>query len=144
MKPTTIVLAGLTGTLLCAVAPAATWAPLANPPAGSIETMVLLTDGTVLAHSYDSPGNVWRKLTPAADGSYVNGTWSTVAPMGTNRLYFASQVLRSGDVFVLGGEYSGPNLDANWTNTGERYNTLTDSWAPIASYPEAKIGRAHV
>lgn len=122
------------------VAQAATWTQLTNTPAHSVETMMLLTDGTVLAHSYDNPGNIWQKLTPAADGSYVNGTWSTTAPMGTNRIYFASHVTPDGNVWVLGGEYSGPNLQANWTNTGETYDTKKDQWTPIPNHPEAKFG----
>ena len=64
------------------VAQAATWTQLTNTPTNSVETMLLLTDGTILAHSYDNPGNIWQRLTPAADGSYINGTWSTIAPMG--------------------------------------------------------------
>lgn len=119
---------------------AATWTPLTNTPPGSVETMLLLTDGTVIAHSYDSPGNIWRKLTPSATGSYINGTWSTAAPMGTNRIYFASHVLPNGNLWVLGGEYSGPNLTANWTNTGEVYDTLANHWTPIAPHPESQFG----
>ena len=119
---------------------AATWTQLTNLPPNSAETMMLLTDGTVLAHSYDNPGNIWLKLTPDAKGSYVDGTWSTVTPMGTNRIYFASHVTPDGNVWVLGGEYSGPNLDANWTNTGEIYDTKKDTWTPIAHHPEARFG----
>jgi len=127
-----------------AVAPlaaaAASWTPMARKPPASVETMLLLTDGTVLAHAYDGPGNIWLKLSPDANGNYANGRWTQVAGMGTNRLYFASHVLRSGDVWVLGGEYSGPNMDANWTNTGEWYDTLNNVWTPIASHPEANFG----
>lgn len=132
-------------TLAClATAPlaaaAASWTAMARRPPASVETMLLLTDGTVLAHSYDSPGNIWLKLTPDANGNYANGRWTQVAGMGTNRLYFASHVLRSGDLWVLGGEYSGPNLDANWTNTGEWYDTLNNVWTPIAPHPESNFG----
>jgi hypothetical protein len=125
---------------LVPIAHAASWTPLAHAPAHSVETMLLLTDGTVMAHSYDNPGNIWQRFKPAADGSYENGTWSTPAGMGTNRIYFASHVTNDGNVWVLGGEYSGPNLDANWTNTGETYNTLSNAWAPIPSHPEANYG----
>lgn len=133
-------LAAAAALALTPVAQAATWTQLTNLPPNSAETMLLLTDGTVLAHSYDNPGNIWLKLTPAADGSYVDGTWSTVTPMGTNRIYFASHVTRDGNLWVLGGEYSGPNLEANWTNTGETYDTLKDKWTPIPNHPEARYG----
>jgi hypothetical protein len=125
---------------LAPTAQAASWAPLAHPPVHGVETMLLLTDGTVMAHSYDNPGNVWQRLTPAADGSYANGHWSALAGMGTNRIYFASHVTNDGNVWVLGGEYSGPNLEANWTNTGETYDTLANTWTPIPSHPEANYG----
>ena len=49
----------------------------------------------------------WYRLTPNSSGSYINGTWTTLASMGTARLFFASNVLTSGKVMVLGGEYSG-------------------------------------
>jgi hypothetical protein len=122
------------------LAQAATWTPLSQAAPHSVETMLLLTDGTVLAHSYDDPGNIWMKLTPAANGSYINGTWSTVTGMGTNRLYFASHVMPNGKLWVLGGEYSGPNMQANWTNTGEIYDPLANAWTPIAHHPESQYG----
>lgn len=125
---------------LMPAAQAATWTQLTHAPANSIETMLLLTDGTVVAHSFDNPGNIWVKLTPAANGSYVDGTWSSIAPMGTNRLYFASHVTPDGNVWVLGGEYSGPNLQSNWTNTGETYDTKANTWTPIPHHPESQYG----
>jgi hypothetical protein len=41
----------------------------------------------------------------------------------------------NGNLWLLGGEYSGPGLLANWTNTGEVYDPLSDAWSPITSYP---------
>lgn len=121
-------------------ASAASWVPLTNLAPGSTETMLLLTDGTVMVHSYDGTGNQWMRLSPAADGRYENGTWSALANSGTGRLYFASHVLPDGNVWVLGGEYSDPNLTANWTNTGEIYDSLANRWKPITHHPEANYG----
>ncbi|MDD2724232.1 MAG: kelch repeat-containing protein [Methylovulum sp.] len=101
--------------------------------------MLQLTDGTVMVQG-DRPGNNWMRLTPNRTGSYINGTWSNLASMSTPRLYFASHVLRDGNVWLLGGEYSGLNLDDNWTNTGEKYNAKTNTWAAIKSHPEAFFG----
>lgn len=140
LRPRGVWCAAVAACSLPFLAQAATWTPLSQTAPHSVETMLLLTDGTVLAHSYDDPGNIWMKLTPAANGSYVNGTWSTVAGMGTNRLYFASHVLPSGKLWVLGGEYSGPNMQANWTNTGEMYDPLANTWTPIAHHPESQYG----
>nr|WP_276598271.1 kelch repeat-containing protein [Roseateles koreensis] len=53
--------------------------------------------------------------------------------MSTPRLYFASHVLRDGRVWVLGGEYSGGHN--NWTNTGEIYDPVSNTWTAIAPYP---------
>jgi hypothetical protein len=65
-----------------------------------------LTDGTVMVQGPDSGAtNIWYKLTPASSGSYLNGTWSTLASLNTPRLYFASEALTSGKVLVIGGEY---------------------------------------
>ncbi len=98
--------------------------------------MELLSDGTVIGTS----GKNWYKLTPDGNGSYVNGTWSTMASMSTERLYDATNVLPDGRVFVVGGEYSGPNLTANWTNTGEIYNPVTNSWSSIPNFPQGSFG----
>ena len=120
--------------------PAASWAPLANPaPAGSVGTLMLLTDGTVFAESGDDSQS-WFRLTPDAHGSYVNGTWSALAPMSIPRLYFTSNILQDGRVWVLGGEYTGPYLDANWGSSAEIYDPVRDAWTPAASYPNEAGG----
>jgi len=118
----------------------ASWTPLKNAaPANSVGTMMLLTDGTVFAQS-GSDYRHWLRLTPDSHGSYVNGTWTTLAPMGMARLYFASQVLEDGRVWVLGGEYSGPYLSPNVTATGEIYDPVANSWSPIKPYPDEPGG----
>jgi hypothetical protein len=127
----------LTATFLVAAAAtgsAQTWTPVSNFAPDFAGTMMLLTDGSVMVQGY-SPGSNWMRLTPDATGSYINGTWSTLAPMSTPRLYFASKVLTSGKVWVLGGEYSGSPLNQNITATGEVYDPLANSWSPIAPYP---------
>ena len=116
-------LAALTPTgyaqLANAPATSASWTPLTNPaPSGSVGTMMLLTDGTVFALDGDD-SRTWLKLTPDVHGSYVNGTWTALAPMSFTRLYFASNVLQDGRVWVLGGEYSGPYFDPNLAPSGE-------------------------
>lgn len=45
---------------------------------------ILLTDGTVLIQ--DDGCQDWWKLTPDESGSYVNGTWTQVASLDTNRM----------------------------------------------------------
>jgi hypothetical protein len=104
----------------CRLNAAGTWVPLTNRAPDNIDLLLLLSDGTVMAASGEpgagGTGNAWYKLTPDADGSYLNGTWSTLAPMNYDRLYYASQVLRDGRVLVAGGEYG------TGTNSAEVYN----------------------
>ena len=121
----------------------ANWAPLANlPPGGSVINLLLLTDGTVIAQSGDD-GQHWFKLTPDAHGSYVNGTWTTLAPMSFPRIYFATNILQDGRVWLLGGEYTGPYFDANIAPSGEIYDPVKDTWSPIAPYPNEVGGCGH-
>jgi hypothetical protein len=113
---------------------AADWTPLVRSSPASPGTMLLLTDGTVMVQGFPDGGR-WMQLTPDSSGSYINGTWSFLAPMSIPRLYYALNVLPSGKVWLLGGEYSGVGLPSNWTATGEMYDPLTNTWSPIASYP---------
>lgn len=116
--------------------PTSGWQQLTNQapsgPAG-IQLMIQGTDGSILVQAYD--GQTWMKLTPDNKGSYLNGTWTTLAPEPVARLYFASQIMPDGRLFVAGGEYSGPALQPNWSNTGEIYDPLANTWTPIAPYP---------
>jgi len=117
------------------------WTPLENPPPfGTPGTMLLESDGTVLVHN-EPDNNVtggttdWWKLTPAANGSYIDGTWSQIAsmPAGYTPLYFASAILPDGRMIVEGGEYIGEN--AVWSNEGAIYNPVTNTWRSVAPPP---------
>jgi hypothetical protein len=83
---------------------------LSNQPA--LDTMLLLSDGSIMAHEYETSN--WHKLVPDALSDYTQGTWHKLTPQPPNApigqggpvdapLYFASAVLRSGHVFVAGG-----------------------------------------
>jgi len=106
------------------------WEPLLNQPKFAASTMLLLTDGTVMCQ--ESGGKNWWRLTPDKFGSYVNGTWSPLAPMKNTRLYYASAVMSDGRVFVAGGEYSDAGGD---TNTAEIFDPLINKWTSIAGPP---------
>jgi uncharacterized protein YjdB len=107
-----------------------TWTPITiNAPHGNAGVMLLMTDGRVLCKSSagGGQGKIWDILTPDINGSYTNGTWTSTAPMIDDRLYFSSQVLRDGRVYVCGGEYgSGGSI-------GEVYNLLTNTWTACPS-----------
>ena len=89
--------------------------------------MLQLTDGTIIAQQGGGNSNTWYKLTPTAAGSYLNGTWSQIASMNDTRLYYSSQVLQNGNVFVAGGEYGTGGSNA------EIYNPLANTWTELPS-----------
>jgi hypothetical protein len=113
---------------------ASPWKPLENAPPFDPGTMLLASDGTVLVHAEPPSGGTsdWYKLTPNAQGSYVDGTWSKIASMpgGYDPLYFASAILPNGQMIVEGGEYLGGT--PVWTNKGAIYNPVTNTWHPVA------------
>jgi hypothetical protein len=121
------------------------WTPLTNlvPSDTGTSTMTLLSDGTVMVQGGGTPQTVtktWYQLTPDASGSYVDGTWSQLPSMSLERYAYASNVLPDGRVFVLGGEYSGPDGAQNWTNTGEIYDPVQNTWTPITNFPRTQFG----
>ena len=121
------------------------WSGLNNQPSFNADTMLLLTDGTVMCHETSSQN--WHKLTPDSNGSYANGTWSDLAPLPDNSgipasaggptqapLYFASAVLRDGTVITGGGEYNSGNAGADIL-TMQIYDPLADAWTAVATPP---------
>ena len=116
---------------------ASNWTQLTNAPPSAVGTMMLLTDGTVIAESYVGArgvSNLWYKLTPDTNGSYVNGTWSSIATMGLQRLYFGSNMLQNGNVFVVGGEYSGATGAAALYGVALKNNRFATCGSPRSGY----------
>ena len=117
--------------ILCALPLAAqTWSALNNKASFGASTALLLTDGTVAVQQTESGS--WFKLTPDSSGSYINGTWSSIAsmPSGYGPLYYASAVLPDGNVIVEGGEYnSGGGSDVN---LGALYNPVANTWTSVS------------
>src|SRR5215831_16983015 len=133
--------------LLCAFiteqnfAQTGTWTAVTNlAPDANGGGMLLLSDGTVLCKTFsggtDGIGNIYDRLTPDASGSYANGTWSRIAPMINTRLYYSSQVLKDGRVYVCGGEYG------TGGSSGETYDPLTNKWT-AAPAPGAFVSDAN-
>ncbi len=99
-----------------------TWAPLAHAPPAGLNNCLLLSDGTVMC---GDGGSGWYRLTPDIHGSYVNGTWSVLASTHYTRLFYSSDVLTNGFLYVAGGEY-GTGKDH-----AELYNPLVNTWSDI-------------
>lgn len=120
--------------LALSIANAQSWAPAPAYPAvsgGGAGAAWLMTNGVVVVHTEQSGAGTWYKLTPNANGSYANGTWSQIAsPVASyTPIFFASAVLPDGRLLIEGGEYNAGQ--AVWTNKGAIYNVSTDSWTTV-------------
>jgi MYXO-CTERM domain-containing protein len=80
---------------------------------------MLLTDGSVIGTA--QPGGVW-KLAPSATGTYDASTWTALTSMHNGRLYYGSNVLPDGRLFVVGGEYDTGH------GFGEVYDPIANTW----------------
>jgi hypothetical protein len=114
------------------------WSSLNNPIPNSdgASLMLLLSDGTVMSKSGIVDGHLWYKLTPS-NGSYTNGVWSQIDSINVGRLFFGSNVLPNGNVFVVGGEFG---EDQSFSRSAEIYDTLNNSWSMVASFPQTQFG----
>jgi hypothetical protein len=108
-----------------------TWTPLTNQsPDPNNGVMLLMTDGTVICHTTSGgnlgDGTIFDRLTPDSTGSYINGIWSTISPMITERYSFSSAVLKDGRIYAAGGEYGTDGTQNGYH--GEVYDPTTDTW----------------
>ncbi|HTV42573.1 MAG TPA: putative Ig domain-containing protein [Candidatus Sulfotelmatobacter sp.] len=104
---------------------AGTWTALTTAPPVSVNEALVLSDGTILT---DNGNGQCARLTPDIHGSYVNGTWTQLSSMNYSRLFFSTELLTNGTVFVAGGEYG------NGTDHGEIFDPLRNTWTRI--YPD--------
>ena len=91
-------------------------------------TALLMTDGTVMVQ--DNTSN-WYSLAPNKNGDYVEGKWTTKAPLPSNYgpLYFASAVLADGKIEINGGEYN--FFHGAETTLGAIYDPIADAWTAV-------------
>lgn len=114
---------------------AGTWFSISNQPSFTTSTMILLTDGRVMVQ--EEATTHWHALKPDIHGSYLNGSWNTLADMSIWRRYYASGVLKDGRVIICGGEQNGTGVDD--TNICEIYDPAEDTWTIIPSPPQWNI-----
>ncbi len=113
--------------LATGAAHAQTWTKVTNNAPAAVQLMLLLPDGSVMCSGQNGStiGKTWYRLTPNSAGSYIAGTWTTLASSIDTRLYFSSQVLKDGRVFVAGGEYGTGGAKA------EVYDSQTNTWTAL-------------
>ena len=118
---------------------AGTWALITNPPA-NIDTMLLMTDGSVMAHELDTQN--WHRLRPASNGHYETGIWSAVPSMPNNPAipagfggptyaprFFGSAVLKDGTLLIAGGEYN--HLVSCDMAAATLYDPVANTWTNL-------------
>ena len=135
------------------------WTKVAMPFPGGIPgptNVALMTDGTVLASSSNAgwipssfppplindQSNYWYSLTPDAQGSYANGTWSPAPSSNLGRMDNESFVLKDGHYLECGGEYVDDryelamhDVDQDYWARCEVYDPTSFSWTEIAPFP---------
>ncbi len=117
-----VVLSLIAAAISWRAAAAGTWTPLANQPLAGLRNALLLSDGTVMC---GDGGRGWYRLTPDIHGSYINGTWTSLATTHYSRYYYSSDVLTNGNVYIAGGEYDDGGDHA------ELYDSVHDFWTEI-------------
>src|SRR5437868_2813975 len=115
--------------------------PLGGPAAG-IQTLMLLSNGTVMAGQNTAPNSSinfgaplqtsWFQLPPTSNGQYTASTWTSPSTMNSPRLYFPTALLPDGRIFAIGGEYS---PTTGFVNSPEIYDPLTNAWSRVAPMP---------
>ena len=100
--------------ILTSLANSQTWQTMPNPPPSGVGAILLLRDGSVMAHNEDSSGTYtehWYRLFPIVDAQgrldYLDAEWQTVAqlPTGYTPRAFGSAVLPDGRLIIEGGEF---------------------------------------
>jgi hypothetical protein len=116
------------------------WTSLNNSAPAQIQNPLLMTDGTVIGMAACT--GQWYKLTPDITGSYINGTWTTIAkmPAGYGPLFGGSGVLPDGRVIFEGGEYNDSTQSGNcgnavWTSLGAIYDPVANTWTNVNPPP---------
>jgi len=103
-----------------------TFEPPSSVGAFNADTMLLLTDGSVLIHQAE--GANWLRLSPDDEGNYKSGEWSGLLTMANSRQFFSSGVLKDGRVYVVGGEIGSAGGDGA---LGEIFDPQTNEWSEL-------------
>lgn len=160
----TLIRATMVGVLLASLSPAVsvaqTWTAMTTQPPGEVGAILLLRDGSVMAHNESHTGGIteaWYRLRPVVTAGgqldYVDGVWSTTGslPSGYQPEDFASAVLPDGRLIVEGGEWCGyvgghPHFGADNQcdqDKGAIYDPVAELWTSVTPPPGwSQIGDA--
>jgi N-acetylneuraminic acid mutarotase len=83
----------------------------------------------------------WINLNTNEMYDLISDTWTSKAPMPTNRSGLTAAESADGNIYIIGGEnvFSFTVFDSN-----EKYDPKTDKWSPEATMPTARHGPAGV
>jgi hypothetical protein len=113
------------------------WTALNNAPPTSVNSALVLSDGTILTD--DGSGDI-NRLTPDSHGSYINGTWTRLNPMINPRMFFSTEMMTNGNVFVAGGEYGVGGEHAEWFDPRRNVWTAIPDPIPAVSFSDSISG----
>ena len=109
------------------------WTALNTAPPTGVNSALVLSDGTILTD--DGSGDI-NRLTPDSHGSYINGTWTRLTPMINSRLFFSTELLTNGNVFVAGGEDGTGGEHAEWYDPQRNVWTAIPDPIPAAGFSD--------
>jgi uncharacterized repeat protein (TIGR01451 family) len=114
-----------------------TWTPVTNLSAGGFARFALLSNGSVMVPRGTTSAGT-QLLSPDANGSYVNGTWSSGANFTiTARSGGAVIALPDGRLMYFGGVDS--TAGTAFTD-GQIYDPVANTWTAMANFPESTFG----
>jgi hypothetical protein len=106
-----------------------------SQPPVAMEIAFLMTDGSVVAESYDVERR-WYRYAPDGHGDYSDGTWTRIASLqrGYAPYAYASQVLADGRLVIVGGEYNDKarsKYPLQLTNRAAVYDPVANHWTRL-------------
>ncbi len=101
---------------------AGTWTALNSAPPVGVNHAMVLSDGSIYT---DNGSGQCCRLAPDSHGNYQFGTWTHLSTMNDSRLFFTSEMLTNGTIFVAGGEYGPGGRHA------EIFDPLRNSWSRL-------------
>jgi N-acetylneuraminic acid mutarotase len=126
-----------------------TWTTKAPMPSPRDHLTSAVVDGKLYviggrtASSNSSSSSSWVNLNSNEMYDPISDTWTTKAPMPSNRSGLAATASADGNIYVFGGEDAITATDTTFDNN-EKYDPHKDKWTSEAPMPTARHGLAAV